>query len=142
MTISVTIEGRNAGLDGLGVYIDGGVVDSYIRFYDGALPTNVATALAGNNLIVESTMSATAFATAASGAMSANAIPQVVIAASGMCSGGRIVNYLRALLAILNFRAAILASGKSRLQLPLTIVERAQKRLYYALSSCKNANNG
>ena len=44
MTISVTIEGRNAGLDGLGVYIDGGVVDSYIRFYDGALPANVAIA--------------------------------------------------------------------------------------------------
>ena len=92
MTISVTIEGRNAGLDGLGVYIDGGVVDSYIRFYDGALPTNVATALAGNNLIVESTMSATAFATAASGAMSANAIPQVVIAASGTITFFRIFN--------------------------------------------------
>tara|TARA_R110000868_G_scaffold210374_1_gene460351 strand:+ start:60 stop:470 length:411 start_codon:yes stop_codon:yes gene_type:complete len=92
MTISVTIEGRNAGLDGLGGHIDGGVVDSYIRFYDGALPTNVATALAGNNLIVESTMSATAFATAASGAMSANAIPQVVIAASGTITFFRIFN--------------------------------------------------
>ena len=92
MTISVTIEGRNAGLDGLGVYIDGGVVDSYIRFYDGALPANVAIALAGNNLIVESTMSATAFATAASGAMSANAIPQVVIAASGTITFFRIFN--------------------------------------------------
>lgn len=90
MPISVSVAGRNAGLDGVAGLIDGGVADSYIRFYDGAMPANVTVTLSGNTVLAESTMAATAFTAAAAAAVTANAIGQVGVAQSGTITFFRI----------------------------------------------------
>ena len=90
MAITVSVEGRNAGLEGLAARIDQGSSNSTIVFYDGTVPTNVTTALSGNNTIATSVMASTAFGAASSASISANAIPQVTVSASGTISFFRI----------------------------------------------------
>jgi hypothetical protein len=70
---------RNAALLGLGISVNGG----FVRFYDGVKPTDPDTALSGNTLIVQCSLSATAYLTPGGGLMSLNTIAAGVIAASG-----------------------------------------------------------
>ena len=86
LTISVSIAGRNAGLDGLGALIDGGAADNFIRFYDGAIPADVTASIGASNVLVESTMAATAFGAATNATMTAAAIAQVLVSLSGLIS--------------------------------------------------------
>lgn len=63
-----------------------------LRIYDGVPPTRCDDALASNNLLAELTMNATAFASAANGVLTANAITGANAALSGTASFFRIFN--------------------------------------------------
>lgn len=74
----------NAALDNLNT--------GYIRFYSGTRPANADTALAGNTLLAECRLGATAFGSMASGVATANAITQDASAdASGNPSFARLL---------------------------------------------------
>lgn len=90
MAISVSVAGRNAGLDGLSAHIDAGAAVSKIRFYSGTIPTDVETALSGNTLLVTADLNATAFGAAASATITANAIAQTSVSLSGTVTFFRI----------------------------------------------------
>jgi hypothetical protein len=75
----VSITDRNDALQGRGTRLDNGVV----RFYDGPVPTDPDTALAGNALIVECVLSNPACAAAAGATMAFNTILPGVILATG-----------------------------------------------------------
>lgn len=57
-----------------------------LRIYSGTRPTSVGTALSGNTLLAELTGNGTSFGTAASGALTANAITSATAVATGTAS--------------------------------------------------------
>jgi hypothetical protein len=61
---------RNEALDTL----TNNAASGKLRIYSGTRPTNADTALSGNTLLAELTMNATAFGSASSGVLTANAI--------------------------------------------------------------------
>lgn len=71
MPLSFTTTLRNNRLDQINTAVG---TSSLIRIYSGTPPVNVGTALAGNTLLAELPCSATAFASASGGVLTANAI--------------------------------------------------------------------
>lgn len=61
---------RNAALNAAGALANNG----FVKIYDGTQPANANTALSGNTLLAALTFGSTAFASASSGSMTANAI--------------------------------------------------------------------
>ena len=72
MAVSASVASRNSRLDTLTALLNSGK----LRIYSGTRPANPDTALSGNTLLAELTFGATAFAAAASGQATANAITQ------------------------------------------------------------------
>ena len=71
MVVRLKTTTRNAGLDAIDTAIG---TSGFLRIYDGTQPTGPDTALAGNTLLAELPLSATAFGAAASGVITAAAI--------------------------------------------------------------------
>ena len=71
MTIGIAVARRNEALDAIRNNADAGI----LRIYTGARPATPETAASGT-LLAELTMNATAFAAAAAGVLTANAITQ------------------------------------------------------------------
>lgn len=68
--MKIAVARRNEALDSMLDNANNGI----LRIYSGTQPANPDTALAGNTLLSEHTMAATAFAPAAAGVATANAI--------------------------------------------------------------------
>lgn len=80
---------RNTFLDQVDTSIG---ASGLLRIYDGSQPANVAAALAGQTLLAELALSATAFGAAAAGVLTANAISDDASAnATGTASWGTLV---------------------------------------------------
>src|SRR5215216_7185714 len=75
LTPSITTAARNAAADAVVDLVDVGGAGS-LRIYSGTMPTDANTALSGNTLLAQLTMSATAFGSAAAGVATAAAITQ------------------------------------------------------------------
>ena len=71
--LNFTVAARNNMLDELTALIDAGTA-GLLRIYDGSQPADADTAVSGQTLLAELTMSATSFAAASSGAITANDI--------------------------------------------------------------------
>lgn len=71
MAQQYSILARNAMLDAINAIVG---ASGKIRIYSGTRPTNVDTALSGNTVLAELALTATAFATAASGTHACNTI--------------------------------------------------------------------
>jgi hypothetical protein len=92
MALGFTVATRNNRLDEITALIDAGTA-GFLRIYDGTRPTNADTAVGGQTLLAELTMSATSFPAASSGSMTANAITDDSSAnATGTASWFRIVD--------------------------------------------------
>lgn len=89
MAISYAGTLKNTRLDAVDTAIG---ASGFLRIYDGTPPANADTALSGNTLLAELALSATAFAAASGGTMSANAISDDTAAnATGTASFFRLV---------------------------------------------------
>lgn len=77
---------RNAELNARLAFANGGTV----AFYSGTQPANANTALSGNTLLAQLSLSATAFAAASGGVATANAITAAAATASGTATFFRI----------------------------------------------------
>ncbi len=75
----IAVARRNALANNFAAALNSG----YIRVYSGTRPTNADTALSGNTLLAEMTFGATAYGSASSGVITANAIAATVGAATG-----------------------------------------------------------
>lgn len=77
---------RNAILAAIAAVSDGAI----LKIYDGTRPATADTAITTQNLLATFTLGTPAFAAPASGSMSANAIPNVTIAATSTASWFRL----------------------------------------------------
>lgn len=73
MALGFTVTLQNNRLDEITALIDAGTA-GFLRIYDGTRPANADTAVSGQTLLAELTMSATSFPAASGGSMTANAI--------------------------------------------------------------------
>lgn len=85
MRTSVT--DRNDALQGRGARLDNG----FVRFYDGPVPTDADTALSGNTLIAQLTLSTPACQAPSGATMLFNSISSGVVANSGAPTFARFV---------------------------------------------------
>lgn len=73
MTISITNAAAVVGLDAIADLVDGGSGAGTLRFYSGTVPTDADTALSGNTLLAQITLSDPAFAGSTDGTGKATA---------------------------------------------------------------------
>jgi len=73
MALGFTVTARNNRLDELTALIDAAAAGLF-RIYDGTRPANADTAVSGQTLLAELTLSAASFPAASGGSMTANAI--------------------------------------------------------------------
>lgn len=93
LTPSISTAARNAAADAVADLVDAGTPPGKLKIYSGTMPTTVNDALAGNTLLAELTMSATAFGAASSGVATAAVITSDSSAdASGTASFFRVTN--------------------------------------------------
>ena len=89
--LNFTVAARNNMLDELTALIDAGTA-GLLRIYDGTQAATADTAVSGQTLLAELTMSATSFTAASSGAITANEITPDSSAVAGTASWFRIVD--------------------------------------------------
>ncbi len=82
MTISVAVNTRNVEVNAATALANSGS----IVFYSGTMPATADTALSGNSVLGTVALPGTAFAAAASGSATANAITSVTASATGTCT--------------------------------------------------------
>lgn len=93
LTPSITTAARNAAADAVVDLIDAGTPPGSLRVYSGTMPTDANTALSGNTLLAQLTMSTTAFGSASSGVATAASITADSSAdATGTATFHRILN--------------------------------------------------
>lgn len=74
MALQFIVGTRNAMLDALNTALNAGVGAAIVAIYSGTIPATVATALSGNTLLAQLTLSDPAAAAAASGVLTMSAI--------------------------------------------------------------------
>lgn len=123
--LSYTATCRNNQLDEITALIDAGAGAGKLRIYDGTIPTNADTAISGQTLLAELTLSDPSCAAASGGVLTFNSITEDSSAnASGTASWFRIVDSDNN--AVLDGDVSTVAAGTGDLQLDSTSITAGQ----------------